>query len=203
MQKYASGSGFKMKRRFANGLAVKWYICPQSKFGLTPMKDAASSGAVVRQEYSTEVERLRQQFAQYLQEHRYRNTQERMRILERITELSGHFTADELYVYMRTMGDRISRATVYSTLELLVRCDILVRHRFESGGTRFELASRLPNHDHLVCTDCGRIVEFYSPGLMELAQHIAQEHQLRAVRHSLQIFARCPSYGNCPHQYGQ
>lgn len=147
-----------------------------------------------------DVEELKGRFATFLQAQRYRNTGERMRILERVADMQGHFTADELYVYMRSRGEKVSRATVYSTLELLRQCELVVRHRFEGTGTKYELALRLPNHDHLFCTDCGRMIEFCAPQLHELVQQISQQYALRAVRHSLQIFARCPEVGQCPYR---
>ncbi len=147
-----------------------------------------------------DVEQLKERFATFLQEQRYRNTAERMRILECVVEMPKHFSADELYVYMRTHGEKVSRATIYSTLELLRRCGLVVGHRFEGGSTKYELAVRLPNHDHLLCTDCGRIVEFCAPQLQELVEQISQQYALRAVRHSLQIFAQCPEFGRCPYQ---
>jgi Fur family ferric uptake transcriptional regulator len=147
-----------------------------------------------------DVEELKRRFAAFLQEQRYRNTQERMRIVERIAEMPGHFTADELYVYMQTQGDKVSRATIYSTLELLTQCDLVVRHRFEGNSMKYELAARLPNHDHLFCLDCGRMVEFCAPQLTDLVRQVAQQHALRAVRHSLQIFARCPNVAACPYR---
>jgi Fur family ferric uptake transcriptional regulator len=151
---------------------------------------------------AVDMDELKRHFAAFLQEQRYRNTNERMRILERVAEMPGHFTADELYVYMHTKGDKVSRATVYSTLELLRQCELVVRHSFDGGGMKYELAARLPNHDHLFCTDCGRMVEFCFPQLQELVQQIAQQYSLRAVRHSLQIFARCPRLPECPHRLG-
>ncbi|MCS6965937.1 MAG: transcriptional repressor [Candidatus Kapabacteria bacterium] len=147
-----------------------------------------------------DVEELKNRFASFLQEQRYRNTSERMRILERIAELPGHFTADQLYVYMHTHGDKVSRATIYSTLELLTQCNLVIRHRFEGDSMKYELTSRLPNHDHLFCVDCGRMVEFCAPQLQELVRYVARQYALSPVRHSLQIFARCPNFVECPHR---
>jgi Fe2+ or Zn2+ uptake regulation protein len=100
---------------------------------------------------------LKKQFTDFLKRKNYRNTQERYKVLERIAELDKHISADELYVYMNTQGDRVSRATVYSTLDLLTRCAILVKHRFQGESAHFELAERLPDHDHLICVECGHI----------------------------------------------
>ncbi len=152
---------------------------------------------------AVDVEELKRRFAAFLQAHRYRNTNERMRILERVAEMPGHFTADELYIYMQGKGDKVSRATVYSTLELLRQCDVVVRHSFDGGSMKYEVADRLPNHDHLFCTDCGRMVEFCAPQIQELVQQIAQQYALRPVRYSLHILARCPQVSECPYRLGE
>lgn len=147
-----------------------------------------------------DIEQLREQFRQFLRTKMYRNTQERFRVLERAAELDRHFTADELYVHMNTSGDKISRATVYSTLDLLTRCNILVKHRFQGDSATYELAARKPNHDHLICRDCGYMVEFEECTLLALQDQIARRYGLRAQSHSLQIFATCPDSAHCEHR---
>jgi Fur family ferric uptake transcriptional regulator len=147
-----------------------------------------------------DVEQLREQFRVFLRTKMYRNTQERFRVLERVAELDRHFTADELYVYMNTRGDKISRATVYSTLDLLTRCNILVKHRFQGDSATYELAARKPNHDHLICRDCGHMIEFQESALLALQDAIAERYGMRALRHSLQIFAQCRDQEHCAHR---
>ncbi len=142
---------------------------------------------------------LKKQFTDFLKRKNYRNTQERYKVLERIAELDKHISADELYVYMNTQGDRVSRATVYSTLDLLTRCTILVKHRFQGESAHFELAERLPDHDHLICVECGHIVEFQEESLAEVQKRICDMFGFKPVKHSLQIFAACPDPGRCEH----
>jgi len=144
-----------------------------------------------------DIEQLQEQFRQFLRRKMYRNTQERFRVLERAAEFDRHFTADELYVYMNTSGDKISRATVYSTLDLLTQCNILVKHRFQGDSATYELAARKPNHDHLICRDCGYMIEFQESALLALQDEIARRYGLQAVSHSLQIFASCGDSATC------
>ncbi|MCX7929273.1 MAG: transcriptional repressor [Chlorobi bacterium] len=144
-----------------------------------------------------DLEKLREQFRSFLRTKMYRNTQERFRVLERAAELDRHFTADELYVHMNTNGDKISRATVYSTLDLLTRCNILVKHRFQGDSATYELSARKPNHDHLICRDCGHVIEFQEGALLTLQDEIARRYGMRAVSHSLQIFASCMYGDDC------
>jgi len=145
------------------------------------------------------VESLKHQFSEYLRRKKYRSTQERSAVLDRIAELDRHFSADELYLYMNSLGDRVSRATVYSTLDLLTQCSILMKHRFQGESAHFELASRMPNHDHLICTECGRIVEFREQGVDTISEVVASGLGFRPLTHSLQIFAVCHDPSTCEH----
>ncbi len=140
---------------------------------------------------------LKQQFTDFLKKKMYRNTQERYRVLERIAVLDKHFSADELYMHMNNLGDKVSRATIYSTLDLLTRCTILVKHRFQGDSATYELASRMPHHDHLICRDCGHITEFNALEIEQMQQSIATKFGFRSEEHSLQIFARCPDPSAC------
>lgn len=140
---------------------------------------------------------LNRQFADFLKKKKYRNTQERYLVLQRIAEFDKHFSADELYVWMNNKGDKISRATIYSTLDLLTRCLILVKHRFQGDSAHFELSSRLPDHDHLICVECGHIIEFQEESLNETQKRICQQFGFKPLKHSLQIFAVCPNPVRC------
>lgn len=146
---------------------------------------------------SNKLELLKKQFSLFLKRNSYRNTQERFCIMDRIAELDEHFSADELYLYINNKGDRVSRATVYSTLDLLTQCDILMKHRFQGDSAHYELASRMPEHDHLICTECGRIVEFRAKDIDEIRERVCNEFGFRAKTHSLQIFAVCLNPSKC------
>ena len=145
----------------------------------------------------TNIEELNLQFSEFLKKKKYRNTHERFLVLERIASLDKHFSADELYLYMNNLGDKISRATIYSTLDLLTKCLILVKHHFQGDSAHFELASRLPDHDHLLCVECGRIEEFQEESIRVVQQKICEEFGFKPLKHSLQIFAVCPNPNRC------
>lgn len=146
---------------------------------------------------AADIDELKRQFADFLKKKNYRNTQERYRVLDRIAELDRHFSADDLYFYMSGKGDRISRATIYSTLDLLTKCAILMKHRFQGDSAHFELASRMPDHDHLICVECGHIIEFYEKDLEELQEKVCRQFGFKPVKHSWQIFAACPDIAAC------
>lgn len=140
---------------------------------------------------------LKQQFADYLRRKKYRNTQERSNVLDRIAEIDDHFSADELYLYMNSQGDKVSRATIYSTLDLLTQCNILMKHRFQGESAHFELASRMPHHDHLICMECGRIVEFREERIDAIRNAVAEGLGFTPKSHSLQIHAVCHDPATC------
>lgn len=109
----------------------------------------------------------REKFRQYLVEHQLRKTPERFALLDKAITLPGHFGVDMLYDNMEASGYHVSRATIYSTLELLVDCGLLNRHIFGSRKTFYEVA--LGSHFHLVCNACGKIREIEEEQLSHIA----------------------------------
>ena len=107
-------------------------------------------------------------FRQYLAERHLRKTPERFALLDRAISLPGHFDADSLYSSMEASGYHVSRATIYSTLELLVDAGLLNRHVFGTRKTCYEVA--VGSHFHLVCNACGKIREIEEDQLANLAR---------------------------------
>ncbi len=145
------------------------------------------------------LDHLKEQFAAFLKQKNYRNTQERYLVLDNIVQFEAHFSADELYLAMRIAGVNVSRATIYSTLDLLTKCNILMKHRFQGDSAHFELADKMPNHDHLICTECGHIVEFQEESLNKISDDIGKQLGFKPLKHSLQVFAVCNDIRNCEH----
>jgi Fur family ferric uptake transcriptional regulator len=144
-----------------------------------------------------DVAELKKQFADFLKKKKYRNTQERFLVLDKLAELDKHFSADELYIQMNAQGNKISRATIYSTLDLLTKCGILMKHRFQGESAHFELAARMTNHDHLICVECGHIIEFNAAPLNDIAQNVCGQYGFTPMKHSLQIFGVCQDINTC------
>lgn len=109
----------------------------------------------------------REKFRQYLADRKLRKTPERFALLDKAISLQGHFGADALYNCMEDSGYHVSRATIYSTLDLLVDCGLLNRHMFDSRKTCFEVA--MGSHFHLVCNVCGKIREIEEEQMNHLA----------------------------------
>lgn len=136
-------------------------------------------------------EAAKETLAVYLKEKRLRTTPERFRILEEVMQGCGHFDADELYTRLRNTGSKISRATVYNSLEVLVSCGIISRYRFGENHSRYEQVLGKPRHDHLICLGCGEIIEFVIDRLGEIEEEVCRENKFKPQHSTLQIFGYC------------
>ncbi len=133
----------------------------------------------------------RERFREFVRIRGLRMTAERLTLFEEIYAQHGHLDAEQLLLSLRTSGSKISRATVYRNLELLVECGLVRKHRLGGGRWVYEHLHRGQRHDHLVCRVCGRVAEFTSPGIEALQREICRAHGFSASDHSLQILAIC------------
>ena len=136
-------------------------------------------------------------FRDFLKKGKNRITPERFEVLEAALEYEGHFGADDLFILMKNRKSSVSRATVYNTLELLVQCDLLIKRNFGDNLTRYESNFKKQSHDHLICMDCGRIVEFINQKVKKLPDEISEELGFDFESYSFNIFARCKNVKNC------
>lgn len=118
-------------------------------------------------------------------------TSERKLLFEEIFALHGHVDAERLYRSMRRAGHKISRATVYRNLDLLVECGLVRRQRLGRRSYLYEHVHPGQAHDHLICRECNRVVEFISPGISALQREIARAHGFDPAEHTLQISGLC------------
>jgi Fur family ferric uptake transcriptional regulator len=131
----------------------------------------------------------RRALRQYLDRRGFKWTRQREAILEVFLQTRGHLTAEEVHERVGGRQAGIGFSTVYRTLRLFVDANIASERHFQDGVTRYEV--RQPHHDHLVCLDCGRILEFERPDIESLQEEVARQHGflLRSHRHEL--------YGTC------
>jgi len=137
------------------------------------------------------LDREREQFYAYLRRNGHRITRERRVLFDEVFSRHGHLDADQLLAAMRRQGVKISRATVYRNLDLLVESGLVRRYRL--GGNRYlhEHVHVGQSHDHLVCRSCGRVVEFVSPGIAALQAEICKAHNFDPGDHHLTISSIC------------
>jgi Fur family ferric uptake transcriptional regulator len=136
-------------------------------------------------------------FREFLKSEKNRITPERFEVLNAALDYEGHFGADDLYILMKNNKSLVSRATVYKTLELLAQCELLIKRNFGDNITRYESSFKRQTHDHLICMDCGRIVEFSNSKIKDLPKEISEELGFEMESYSFNIFARCKNVKNC------
>jgi Fur family ferric uptake transcriptional regulator len=130
-------------------------------------------------------------FRKYLERRGLKLTSERRALLDEIFGRHEHLEADELLVRLRSQHKKISRATIYRTLELLVDSGIVGRLRIGEAGYRYERLRAGDHHDHLICTQCGRVVEFFEPRIEALQDDVAARHGFILLSHSHQMRGIC------------
>jgi Fur family ferric uptake transcriptional regulator len=132
-------------------------------------------------------------FEAYLRGKKLKLTGERMEILATIFQKSSHFDAEELHAELKHLGRDISRATVYRTLDLLVHCGLVRKSSLGSTHANYEAAHEDEHHDHLICLNCSKVIEFFRPDLEKLQDDICRAQEFKPLHHSLQIFGLCSS----------
>ena len=131
-------------------------------------------------------------FRKYIKRQGLRNTPEREKILEEIFANHDHFDVDALFLRLRAKGLRISKASIYRTIPLLIASGLIQEVFYEEGHMHYEHIYGHQHHCHLRCIECGRIVEFVDKGLTELEKKLARTHDFDITGHKLEVFGRCP-----------
>lgn len=146
-----------------------------------------------------QLEEVRRVFADFLKQRQQRQTPERFAVLEEIYATGDHVDADALYVRLKQKGARVSRATVYNTLDLLIECNLVVRHQFGNSQAKYERAYSYWQHDHLICMDCNELFEFCDPRIQSIQEMVADIYKFDIKHHSLHMYGHCMR-ANCPNR---
>lgn len=129
--------------------------------------------------------------ADYLEDHNLKHTRQREAILSVFLDVSGHITSEDLHQQVRELHPGIGYTTVYRTMKLLCEAGLAIERHFDDGVTRYEVEHE--HHDHLVCTRCGKIVEFECQ-MIEAAQNdIVAKYGFRLLRHRHELYGHCPA----------
>lgn len=120
-----------------------------------------------------------------------KHTGQRDTILRTFLETRDHLSTDELHRLVKKKDPKIGFTTVYRTLKLLAECGLASEVAFHDGVARYEHQYGRRSHHHMVCTNCGTSVEFFSPEIEKLEQEIGKKYKFTTTRHSFQIYGLC------------
>lgn len=138
---------------------------------------------------------VNEEFTEYLTLHKHRKTPERFAILNHIYSTKGHFDMDSLYKSMVDVNFRVSRATLYNTMDLLLDCGLVVKHQFGGNVSKYERSYGNENHNHLICTTCGEVWEMKNDDLLTPAQ-LKKIRKFTVNYYSMYIYGTC---SKCTH----
>ena len=139
-------------------------------------------------------------FTEYLHEKKYRKTEERYTILREIYQFNGHFDVESMYIKMKNKKYRVSRATLYNTIELLLECNLIRKHQFGNNNAQYEKCYSNKQHDHLICTVCNSGIEFCDPRIQARKNGIEETMSFKINRHALNFYGQCIDEEKCNKQ---
>jgi len=146
---------------------------------------------VVKEEVSGNFDDVKQIFIAYLEKNQHRKTPERFTILKEIYAFEGHFDVETLYIKMKNSKYRVSRATLYNTIELLLLCGLVVKHQFGESSAHYEKSYKFKQHDHLICIDTKKVIEFCDPRIQEIQKSLEQMFNVAITHHALTFYGKC------------
>ncbi len=132
-----------------------------------------------------------QTFQEHLSHQGLKLTHQREEILRCFMAAERHLSVEEIYAASKKQDPTIGRATIFRTIKLLQECGLVAEVGSANGRAKFELKGDRPHHDHMICIECGRIIEFQSPMMERFQDGAIRRHGFEALWHRHEIFGRC------------
>lgn len=184
----APGRGVPVDEQGASDASPQGAQGPQGPQGSQPSGAPDGGQRIAGELPGSDAEEL---FRAYLRDHNLPITAQRLAVARAVLESERHLSAEEIGRELEARDQLVGTATVYRTLELLVRSGLVVERDFGEGFRRFEPARGIPHHEHLLCTVCGRVTEFRDERLERMSMLIAEAHGYARQRHLLVIYGVC------------
>jgi len=134
-------------------------------------------------------------FDEFLEKSNLRKTPERYFILDEVYSTEGRFKAEDLYIHLKNNNYRVSKATVYNTLELLFSCNLVVKYRFNEQSAEFERCFGNVDHYHVICQDCDRIIEIEETEPAPVKRINSGAFEFDVQQKVVNVYAKCVKHG--------